>query len=146
GAALAVNGGTLDLAGNSQSVADLSGTGGAAVITSSVATPATLTITNGLPASTYAGLIQDGGAGKAVGLSVTGGSARLTSATAQTYTGPTSVAGGATLRIASINSTTPVTVNGTLSAAGTVGAITVDGGGALTAGPAITSNTTGTLS
>ncbi len=145
--ALAVNGGTLDLFGNGQSVQSLSGTGAGAIITNSVASPATLTISNGggIGTGVYAGLIQDGGSGKTVGFTVSGGTQTLTSTTPQTYTGNTTVSGGATLSIANINSTSNAYVNGTLNAAGTMGAILVDNGGMLTPGPAILSNTTGLL-
>ena len=147
GGALAVNNaGKLDLFGNSQSVASLSGTGSSAIITNSVASPITLMVTNGVGTSTYAGLIQDGGVGKTVALTISGGSANLTSATSQIYTGNTTVGSGASLTIANINSPTTTTVNGTLAAAGTVGTILVDNGGSLTPGPTVVpSGTIGTL-
>src|SRR5205085_2613214 len=44
GGPLAINGGTLDLFGNSQTIASLSGTGATGVITNTVASPVTLTV------------------------------------------------------------------------------------------------------
>ena len=143
GGALAVNAGTLDLSGFGQSVSSLNGTGATGVITNSVAAPVTLTVTSG--SGTYAGTIQNGGAGKTVGLNISGGSANLSSAIAQTYTGNTTVGSGASLTIANINSPTITTVNGSLAANGTMGTLLVDNGGNLTAGPAVSSNTTGSL-
>ena len=143
GGSLAVNGGTLDLAGFPQTVASLSGSGSLGVITSSVAGTATLTVNSG--SGSYAGVIQDGGSGKTVALSVTGGSVTLSGTAPHTYTGPTNINGGASLTIANINSPTAVTNNGNFTAAGVVGPIAVDNGGNLTPGPAVTSGNTGSL-
>ena len=145
--ALAVNAGTLDLAGFSQIATSLSGTGATGAITNNGAgaTTSTLTINNGVAASSYAGTIQNGTLGGKVAISVTGGAVKLTSATAQTYSGSTNVGGGASLTIANINSSTITSVNGSLAANGTMGTLLVDNGGNLTAGPAVSSNTTGSL-
>ncbi|HEY2760801.1 MAG TPA: autotransporter-associated beta strand repeat-containing protein, partial [Pirellulales bacterium] len=126
----------------------LSGTGATAIITNNGAagTNSTLTISNGAIGSSYAGTIQNGTAGGKVALSVTGGAINLTSATAHTYTGSTSVGSGASLIIANINSPTITTVNGSLAANGAMGTLLVDNGGNLTPGPAVSSNTTGSLS
>ncbi len=140
GAALVVNGGTLDLDGFSQSVAGLSGSGGA-ITNNGIGSPATLTVTGG--SGSYAGVLKDGSS--QIGLSVTGGSVNLTSATSHTYTGNTSISGGASLTIANINSPTAVTDDGTLAAAGTAGTLLVDQGGSLTPGPTVASGNTGTL-
>jgi fibronectin-binding autotransporter adhesin len=141
GGPLVVNGGTLDLFGNGQSVSSLSGTGG--VITNNVALPVTLTVTGG--PGTYAGVIQDGGVGKTVGLHITAGTTNLSSTTAHTYTGNTTIDSGATLTIANINSSSNGVVNGSLAAKGTMGALSVDNGGNLTPGPTVVSGGTGML-
>src|SRR5205823_3333587 len=86
GGPLVVSGGTLDLAGFGQTVASIAGTGG--LITSSVAGTSIVTVTNG--SGTYAGAITDGGAGKVIGLSVTGGSTTFTTGT-HSYSGNTTV-------------------------------------------------------
>jgi len=140
---LIVNGGTLDLNGFSQSVVGLSGTGG--VITNNgVSAPVTLTANGTNGTGNFAGVIQNGTS--SVALSLTGsGTLRLTSASNQTYTGATNINSGSTLTIANINSTTAVTDNGTLAANGTVGSIALDSGASLTAGPVVSSNTTGSL-
>jgi fibronectin-binding autotransporter adhesin len=141
GGALAVNSGALDLHGFSQSVSSLSGTGAGAIITNNgTASPVTLTVTAG--SGTYAGVIQNGTS--SVGLNVSGALA-LTSTTAQTYSGATVVNSGASLTIASINSSTAVSVDGTMVAAGTVGTLLLDQGGTLTPGALVSSGTTGIL-
>ena len=101
----------------------------------------TLTITNAN--GTFAGVIQDGGAGG--GLAITGGKEILTGA--NTYTGSTVVT-GATLELdGSINGTSSVTVNsgGTLSGVGLVDppTTTINSGGTLSPGNA--ANPLGTL-
>jgi hypothetical protein len=101
----------------------------------------TLTITNAN--GTFAGVIQDGGAGG--GLAITGGREILTGTS--TYTGSTTIT-GATLEVdGAIANTSSVTVNagGTLLGTGLVDptTITINSGGALA--PGSTSNPTGTL-
>jgi len=101
----------------------------------------TLTITNAN--GTFAGVIQDSGAGG--GLAITGGKEVLTGA--NTYTGSTVVT-GATLELdGSINGTSSVTVNsgGTLSGVGLVDppTTTINSGGTLSPGNA--ANPLGTL-
>ena len=101
----------------------------------------TLTITNAN--GTFAGVIQDSGAGG--GLAITGGKEVLTGA--NSYTGSTVVT-GATLELdGSINGTSSVTVNsgGTLSGVGLVDppTTTINSGGTLSPGNA--ANPFGTL-
>jgi len=86
---LTVNGGTLDLNGNSAMVGALSGGTGAVITTSSNAS-VTLTV-SGSTSGTFAGIIQNG-SGK-VGLTQAGTS-NLTLAGANTYSGDTVIAGG----------------------------------------------------
>jgi fibronectin-binding autotransporter adhesin len=134
---LVVNAGTLDLDGFSQTFTSLGGSGGT-ITNNGVSSPLTLTITNG--SGTFGGVIQNGAS--ATALSVTGGSLDLSStSTAQTFTGPTSISGGATLTVANINSTTAVTNYGSLAAAGTVGTILVDQGGTLIPGTVVSGGT-----
>jgi autotransporter-associated beta strand protein len=115
---LTVNGGTLDLAGNSQQVNSLSDGGvSTGIITNSSGTTATLDM-NPAANSTYSGLISGNLGLSLAGLSGTGtGTFVLTGA--NTYTGPTILAGG-TLLVANTSG----------SATGT-GAITVDSGATL---------------
>jgi fibronectin-binding autotransporter adhesin len=138
GGALAVNGGTLDLDGSSQSVSSLSGSGGF-VTNNGVSSPVALTITNG--SGTYGGVVENGASSG--GLALMAGSEVLNSASAQTYSGGTSISSGASLTVANFNSSTAVTDSGFLAAAGTVGTINVNGG-VLTPGTVAT-GTTGIL-
>ena len=82
----------------------------------------TLTISNGN--STFAGVIDDGGAGG--GLTMAGGTQTLTGA--NTYTGATTVNGGTLVVDGSIVSATTVNAGGTLAGSGTVGNVAVTGG------------------
>lgn len=141
GGALVVNSGLLDLDGFSQVVGGLSGTGGT-ITNNGTSAPANLIVTGGT--GSFAGIIQDGKS--SIGLSLLGGSVNMTSSTAQTYSGTTSISSGASLTIANINSSTATTVDGTLTAAGKIGTLLIDQGGTLTPGPAVASGNTGTLS
>ncbi len=82
----------------------------------------TLTITNGN--STFAGIIDDGGAGG--GLTMAGGTQILSGA--NTYTGATTVNGGKLVVDGSIVSASTVNAGGTLAGSGTVGSVAVNGG------------------
>ncbi|MDH2352647.1 autotransporter domain-containing protein [Bradyrhizobium sp. SSUT112] len=82
----------------------------------------TLTITNGN--GTFAGVIDDGGAGG--GLTVAGGTQTLSGA--NTYSGATTVNGGTLVVDGSIVSATTVNAGGTLAGSGTVGNVAVNGG------------------
>ena len=82
----------------------------------------TLTISNGN--STFAGVIDDGGAGG--GLTMAGGTQTLTGA--NTYTGATTVNGGKLVVDGSIVSASTVNAGGTLAGSGTVGNVAVTGG------------------
>ena len=98
--ALAVNAGTLDLAGNNQSVGSFSGSGGT-VLNGSNGTSVTLTVGNGnTGGGNFAGVIANNAGGAATGtvaLSVTGtaiNTLTLSGTSANTYTGTTTVSGG----------------------------------------------------
>lgn len=82
----------------------------------------TLTITNGN--GTFAGIIDDGGAGG--GLTMAGGTETLSGA--NTYTGATAVNGGRLEVDGSIVSASTVNAGGTLAGAGSVGNVAVTGG------------------
>ncbi|MDH2398954.1 autotransporter domain-containing protein [Bradyrhizobium sp. SSUT18] len=82
----------------------------------------TLTITNGN--GTFAGVIDDGGAGG--GLTVAGGTQTLSGA--NTYSGATTVNGGTLVVDGSILSASTVNAGGTLAGSGTVGNVAVNGG------------------
>ncbi|GAB9169059.1 MULTISPECIES: autotransporter-associated beta strand repeat-containing protein [Bradyrhizobium] len=97
----------------------------------------TLTITNGN--GTFAGVIDDAGAGG--GLTLTGGTQRLTGA--NTYTGATNVNGGTLVVDGSIlNSPTTVNAGGTLAGTGTIAGVAVNGG---TLAPGSTTNPFGPM-
>jgi autotransporter-associated beta strand protein len=86
--ALAANGGTLNLEGNSILVSSFSGAAG--VVTTSVA-PATLTVNQSI-ATTFSGTFKDG-AGGSLGLALNGGT--LTLFGNNTHSGPTSISSAA---------------------------------------------------
>ncbi|WP_156162805.1 autotransporter outer membrane beta-barrel domain-containing protein [Bradyrhizobium sp. LTSP857] len=96
----------------------------------------TLTITNGN--GTFAGVIDDGGAGG--GLTMAGGTQTLSGT--NTYTGATTVNGGKLEVDGSIVSASTVNAGGTLAGTGTVGSVAVTGG---TLAPGSAANPTGTL-
>ena len=107
-----VNGGTLDLNGNSATVGTLSGSTGAVITTSSNAS-VTLTV-SGSTSGTFAGVIQNGSG--TVGLAQAG-TGNLTLAGANTYTGDTTLSSG-TLTLGTATALQNSTVNyqgGTLS-------------------------------
>ncbi|MFM8494421.1 MAG: autotransporter-associated beta strand repeat-containing protein, partial [Planctomycetia bacterium] len=113
GGRLAVNGGTLDLAGSSPTVGALSGSSGGLITSGSAGASAVLTVSSAVN-STFAGRIQNGVG--TVGLVKTGaGSLTLTGS--NTYTGPTFVSAGT------------LAIFGNQSAA--TGAVTVASGAAL---------------
>ena len=121
--------GTLDLAGNSDTLNGLSGSG---TVDNSVGGSATLTVGNNDVSSTFSGVI--GGSGL-VSLAKLGGGT-LTLNGNQTYTGNTTVSAG-TLRInGSINSpSTVVNAGATLGGNGSMsGSLTVNVGGTLSPG------------
>lgn len=83
----------------------------------------TLTITNGN--GTFAGVIDDGGAGG--GLTLAGGTQTLTGI--NTYTGATNVNGGTLVVNGTLlNSPTSVNAGGTLTGSGTIAGVAVNGG------------------
>ena len=91
---LTVNAGTLDLNGNSPAVGTLSGTGG--TITDNSAAPGTTTLTvGGAISTTFAGTIADG-PNRTLALVRNGAvNATLTLASANAYSGGTTISGGA---------------------------------------------------
>ena len=94
---LNMTGGTLDLNTTTQTVAGLSSLGGAAgTITNTATGTATLNV-NGT--NTYNAALNDGGSGKVVALGVASGTTSLGGA-ANTYSGGSNVAAGATLSTA----------------------------------------------
>lgn len=109
---LAVNDGTLDVAGFSPTVGALSGSAGGVITSSSGGVAVTLTVSS-TANSTFGGTIQNGSG--AMGLSKAGAGA-LTLSAANTYSGPTTVSNGSL-------------VAGDASAFGSdAGTITVSGG------------------
>ena len=110
--ALAVNGGTLDLFGNSVAIGLLSGSSGA-VITSGTAGSVTLTASSASD-STYAGAIQNGSG--TFGFTK-GGAGALTLSASNAYTGNTRVNGGTLVlsNAAAAGTGTVVLAGGTLS-------------------------------
>jgi len=128
---LAVNGGTLDLKGNSITVATLSGSSGG-IITSSTTGAVTLTGSSASDA-TYGGAIQNGTGTVAF---VKRGAGTLTLSGTSTYSGATTVSAGTLLVNGSLtNSAVTVGNGGTLGGSGTLGAlVTVLSGGTLSPG------------
>jgi autotransporter-associated beta strand protein len=125
--ALAVNGGTLDLDGTSQTVGNLTSSASSGVILDSASTgTSTLTVGNGttaLSTGTYTGAIQNGGA--KVALTKTGLGTTILTGT-NTYTGATTVNAGElgvqTGGSMSSGSALKVTANGTTAGNFAVGA------------------------
>ncbi len=86
----------LDLAGVSNSIGNLSSSGGLGQVINSVAASSTLTV-NGSGSSSYSGVIADGAAtGKTLSLNIalTGGAALTLSGTTNTYSGGTTLTSG----------------------------------------------------
>jgi len=107
--------GTLNLNGNSVSVASLTAStesSGTAVIQNSNASPATLTI-NGTATTSFTGTVQDGAGGGALSL-VKNGSGSQTLGGTLSYSGATTVGAGALALKATPSATTSYAVNGTL--------------------------------
>lgn len=142
--------GTLRLNGNNSTIAGLSSTAtpGTATVENGSASPVTLTV-NPAGNASFHGLIQDGGSGSLA--LVKGGSASQTIASANTYTGGTTVTQGALIvanGTGSATGTGPLAVNatGVLGGAGSVaGAVTVSSGGKVAPGTGVGNLTVGSL-
>ncbi len=144
----------LQLAGNNQTLAGLSGSTGGGVVQNSgynsVTATQGATLTINTPSGTsysYNGYLRDTDGGtNANGISLikTGAGTQTLAGTNTTYTGSTAVNGGTLLVAGSISgSTTTVNSGGTLGGTGTTGAVTVTSGGTLLPGSL---GTLGTLS
>ena len=95
---LTVNGGTLDLNGQSLTVSSLHGTvdadGNGGTITNNASSPATLTLADwNVQTLTYAGILEDGTSGGTVALTLSG-NATLVLSGSNTYSGPTTISAG----------------------------------------------------
>jgi autotransporter-associated beta strand protein len=118
---LTLTSGNLDLNGNAQTIATL--TGGGNVLLSSNSSGGALTVGSG----SFSGIIANNGSRP--GSLTVSGPGSLTLSGMNTYTGPTTVSGGTLVVNGSIGSSA-VTVNtgGVLAGTGTVGSTTVAGG------------------
>jgi fibronectin-binding autotransporter adhesin len=112
------SGAALDLGGVQQTIASLAdyGSGGGLVTNSAARAPVTLTVNPAGGSTTFSGAIADGAGG--ISLTKTGAGTQVLGGT-NTYTGPTTVAGGTLVINGSV--TSPVTVSGgTLGGTGTI--------------------------
>ena len=89
GSNVVVNGGVFDFNGRSEGFNALSGTGG--IVTNSSATPSTMTVGQNGGSGTFSGVLRDGAGTMA--LAVAGGTLTLTNSS--TYSGGTTISGGA---------------------------------------------------
>lgn len=107
------SGGTFDLNGNSETIANLSGSGGV-VDNTAASTSATLTLGSG--SSTFSGSLQNSGVGARLGL-VKSGTGTLTLNGANSYAGGTTISGGTVALTTTANVLMPYTntAGGTLS-------------------------------
>ena len=112
-AALAVNGGTLDLGGYGATVNSFSGAVGSGVVTNSSGGTATLAVNQSGSTTTYGGQLSDGGGAAKLALAFSGG--MLTLSSSNTYSGGTTVSAG-TLQLNALNAlgSGGLTVNGGL--------------------------------
>ena len=114
------SGATLDLDGNAQQVASLTGVSGASITNSSALYDSTLTVSAASGSTTFGGVISDGATNK-IALTKSGASTQILTG-ANTYTGVTAVSGG-TLQIGnggntgSIDGTSNVVLSGSGSLA-----------------------------
>jgi autotransporter-associated beta strand protein len=128
------SGATLDLAGFDQTIGSLEGAGTVTLGS------AELTVGGDNASTTFSGTISGTG-----GSLIKAGSGTLTLSGINSYTGPTSVNGGALFVDGSIASSSLTTVNGgaTLGGSGTIGSTIVLGGGTFAPGPS--NGTPGTM-
>ena len=141
---LAVNGGLVDLDGNSITVASLSGSGGA-ISDLSAGARATLLSLNQSGATTFAGAVLDG-PHTPLGFSKSGTGAILMTGS-NSYSGSTTVNQGGLVVNGSLASPVVVNSGGTLGGTGTLSSVTVSPSGAIAPGdPLGTMTITGSLS
>ncbi|WP_106640064.1 autotransporter domain-containing protein [Allosphingosinicella vermicomposti] len=129
------DGGTFDISGTPQTIAELSGTGGSIVVDDSE-----LTVNQSVNTAFGGDIAGDGALIKS-------GSGRLNLTGNSTYTGPTVVNEGAIAVNGSIVSTVRVNEGGTLMGSGTIGGAVITGNGTLAPGNSIgTLNVAGDIS
>ena len=132
GAPVLVNtGGMLDLNGRNEGLGELTGTG---IVTNTAAgTTSILTLGEENHSSNFSGSLQDGAGSLALAKT---GAGTLTLTGSNTYTGATTIDGGKLVVNGSIANSSLTTVNagGTLGGSGTVGAVTLNAGGAIAPG------------
>ncbi len=124
-------GGTLRLNGHSSVVGAIdSQNGGAGIVENGAATNSILTVDSSTAgASSFSGVIRDGGTGSLA--LVKEGAGILTLSGANTYTGPTTVNGGELRINSSIAGAATVNAGGTLSGAGSIASLLVTSGGTI---------------
>lgn len=127
---VAVNGGTFDLNGRTETINGLSGSGGK--VTNSSATTATLAVATVAGSSTFDGVIEDGAG--LVNLLKQGANTLTLSATS-TFTGQTNITGGTLAVTGSIQGSAVALANGaTLVGDGIVGPLTAAAGTTISPG------------
>ena len=134
------SGATLDLGGNSQTVASLADGSGGGTITNSGAAPATLTLGGAAGTNTFSGVIADTAATNAISF-VKNGAAIEILAGANNFRGPTTVNAGTLLINGALGTNSVAVTGGKLGGNGVIGGpVTIQSGGNLSPG-----NSTGLL-
>ncbi len=129
-----VNGGNLDLYGNSISIASLSGTAGV-VLDNSIGGGLTILTVDGSASTEFGGQIRNGAYGKILAL-IKSGPSTLTLTGNNAYTGPTEVEEGLLVVNGSLAPSSVVIVRdgGSVGGSGAVGEVQVDAGGLVAPG------------